>query len=110
MIVPGAEWNEEIGAQLEKANIVVLLVSSDFLDSDYCYTVEMERALTRHKAGEVELVPVTVRSALWEESPLANLKALPRDAKPVTLWQDRDEAWTDVARGIKMVASKFSAG
>ena len=79
------------------------------MDSDYCYTVEMQSALLRHSSGDVRIIPVIVRSSLWEESPLAPLKALPRDGKPVTLWVDRDEAWTDVARGIRTVAQEFAA-
>jgi hypothetical protein len=65
----------------------------------------MSRALERHEAGTISVVPIIVRSALWEESPLAKLKALPKDGKPITLWNDRDEAWTDVARGIKGIAN-----
>lgn len=109
MILPGTEWAKEIDTQLEKADIVVLLVSSDFLDSDYCYSVEMEQALQRHEAGTVSVLPIIVRSALWELSPLASLQALPSGAKPITLWSDRDEAWTDVTRGIKRVADEFSS-
>ncbi len=56
----------------------------------------------------MHVLPIIVRSAIWEESPLAKLKALPRDGKPTTLWTDRDEAWTDVARDIKRVASEFT--
>jgi hypothetical protein len=109
MIAPGAEWSEKICEEMKNADIVVVLVSADFLDSDYCYTVEMEDALRRHSEGEVCVVPVIVRSALWEESPLAKLKVLPRDGRPVTLWQDRDEAWTDVARGIRAVAASLTS-
>jgi hypothetical protein len=104
MIAPGTNWSDAVSQELEKADIVVLLISSDFLDSDYCYTIEMKRALERHEAGTMSVVPIIVRSALWEESPLAKLKALPKDGRPVTLWDDRDEAWTDVARGIRGIA------
>jgi hypothetical protein len=109
MIRPGTEWAKEIDKQLEKADIVVLLVSSDFLDSDYCYSVEMEQALQRHKAGTVRVLPIIVRPALWELSPLATLQVLPSGAKPITLWGDRDEAWTDVTRGIKLIADEFNS-
>jgi len=108
MIAPGAEWSKEIAKQLESADIIALLVSSDFLDSDYCYNIEMKRALKRHKLGEVQVLPIIVRASMWEESPLSELKALPKDAIPVTLWTNRDEAWTDVARGIKLVANSFN--
>ncbi len=104
MIAPGAEWADRIADEMRKADIIVLLVSSDFLDSEYCYKVEMQEALKRHEAGKVRVMPIIVRSAIWEESPLASLKALPKDRKPITLWADRDEAWTDVARGIRSVA------
>jgi len=108
MIAPGMEWSTEVANQLEKADIVILLVSADFLDSDYCYTVEMRRALERHKTGDVCVIPVILRSALWEESPLANLKDLPKDGRAVTLWDNRDEAWVDVARGIRSVATSIA--
>lgn len=110
MIAPGAEWSEEIAVQLDKADIVIVLVSADFLDSDYCYTVEMKRALERHAAGKVCVIPVILRSALWEESPLAKLRALPKDGRAVVLWADRDEAWVDVTRGIRAVAMGLIAG
>lgn len=109
MIAPGVEWSREIADQLRQADIIVLLVSSDFLDSDYCYTVEMEQALERHRAGTARVVPIILRPVLWEESPLAALQALPKAAKPITLWSNRDEAWTDVARGIKRVCDELAA-
>lgn len=109
MIAPGAEWSDKIAKELEKADIVVLLVSADFLDSDYCYTVEMRGALDRHSIGGVYVVPVIVRPALWEESPLEGLKVLPKDGKPVTLWENRDQAWLDVARGIRLVAQNYTS-
>jgi hypothetical protein len=101
LIVPGTDWNNEIHDQLEAAEVFVLLVSPDFLNSDYCVGVEMKRALERHQDGTARVIPVIVRPCSWADSPLAKIEALPKDAQPVTRWTDRDEALLDVATGIK---------
>ena len=99
----GQEWAGAIDEHLNSADFVLLLVSADFLASDYCYDLEMTRALERHDAGDACVIPVILRSVDWRGAPFAKLQALPRDAKPVTSWPDRDEAFTDVARGIRQV-------
>jgi hypothetical protein len=71
------------------------------LASDYCYELEMRRALTRHDAGEARVIPVILRSVDWQGAPFVRLQALPKDGKPVTSWANEDEAFTDVARGIR---------
>ncbi len=104
-ISAGTEWDHEIDMHLNKAQIILLLVSSDFLASDYCYSVEMKRALERHQAGEAYVIPVLLRSVDWHEAPFKHLQVLPSTSKPVTdrTWHTRDEAFTDVARGIRKV-------
>ncbi len=106
-IAPGAEWKEEIDNALEAADIILLLVSADFLASDYCYDVELERALARHKKGDALVVPIIIRPVDLEDSPLAGLQALPTNAKAVTTWDNRDEAWLNVARGIRIACSNI---
>ena len=96
----------EIDANLERANIILLLVSADFIASDYCYDSEMKRALERHKAGQARVIPIFVRTvaeAIWQKSPFAKLQPLPQDGKAVKLWEDRDAAWSQVADGIEKV-------
>ena len=100
-IAPGKEWAGEIDHHLESASIVLLLVSADFIASEYCYQREMHRALQRHAAGQARVIPVIVRPADWEHSPLGSLQALPEGAKPVTNWPDTDTAWLSVARGVR---------
>ncbi|HKH50058.1 MAG TPA: S8 family serine peptidase [Thermoanaerobaculia bacterium] len=100
-IIAGEEWSEEIASSLEQADIILLLVSAYFVDSDYCYGIEMKRALERHEAGEARVIPVVVRPTDWSETPFAKLQALPRDGKAVTGWGDQHEAWTDVAKGVR---------
>ena len=102
-IAAGGEWEREIHEHLNSAHIILLLISSDFLASDYCYDIEMTRAIERHDAGEACVIPILLRSVDWEDEPISRLMALPRDAKPVTLWESQDEAFTNIARGIKKV-------
>ena len=100
-ILPGTDWTRSIDARLETASVILLLVSADFLASDYCYSVEMKRALERQEAGEARVIPILVRSVDWESAPFAHLQVLPTDAKPLASWQDEDRALADVAAGIR---------
>ncbi len=100
-IAPGREWAGEIDDNLNSAAIILLLVSPDFLASDYCYDREMKRALERHDAGEARVIPVILRKVDWEGAPFSRLQALPRDGKPVRSWSDEDEAFFEVAQGIR---------
>ncbi|MDC0740928.1 toll/interleukin-1 receptor domain-containing protein [Polyangium mundeleinium] len=103
LIPAGESWKHAIDVHLEKAHLVLVLVSADFIASNYCYEIEMKRALERREAGQARVVPIIVRACDWHQTPLGALQALPRDAKPVAEWQSRDAAWTDVARGIRAV-------
>ncbi|HKV08552.1 MAG TPA: TIR domain-containing protein [Thermoanaerobaculia bacterium] len=100
-IRPGAEWEEAIHEQLNKSDIVVLLISPSFLASEYCYNVEMKKALSRHEAGEARVIPIILRPVDWEGAPFRKLQMLPKDARPVTKWEDRDEALLNIAQGIR---------
>jgi hypothetical protein len=78
-IEPGADRSKEISAQLASANLVLLLVSADFLASEYCFGVEVETALDRLKRGEVKVVPVLLKVCLWQELRFSELQIIPRD-------------------------------
>jgi hypothetical protein len=99
-ITPGGDWRGQIDSRLKSATIVLLFVSPHFIESKYCYELEAAEALRRHEAGEARVIPIILRPCLWEDSPFGKLQALPRDAKPVSLWPNRDEACLDVARGV----------
>lgn len=103
-IGPGKEWDKLIDGRLETARIILLLVSPDFIASDYCYEREMKRALVRHEAGDVRVIPVILRPCLWHDAPFAKLQVAPTDGTPITSWTDRDAAFQDVAHKIKAVA------
>ncbi len=103
----GNEWQSSIDKNLETANIIVFLVSSSFLDSDYCYDKEMKKALEKHEKGDARVVPVIIRPVDWSGAPFSKLQALPKNAEAVTSWANRDEAWTDVAKGIRKVIEEL---
>src|SRR5262245_13106491 len=100
-ITAGRDWEGAIDENLEKAELILLLISSDLLDSDYCYDNEMKRALARHEADEAWVVPVHLRPVDWKDAPFAHLQALPTDARPVTEWANRDQAFKNIAEGIR---------
>src|SRR5579871_6055802 len=88
-IEAGNEWAKEIDANLESADVILLLVSADFLASDYCYCKEMDRALERHKNGLAKVIPVILRPCEWQEAPFSHIQALPQDTRPVTQGKSR---------------------
>ena len=99
----GTDWALTINVRLNTASMILLLISSDFLASDYCYSIEMQRALERHDEGEACVIPIILRPVDWKGAPFANLQCLPREAKPITLWKDQDEAFFDVAQDIRLI-------
>jgi internalin A len=107
-ILPGGDWDKEIDNKLEAARIILLLVSADFLASDYSWEKEVARAIERHNNGDARVVPVILRSCDWEGTPFAKLQGLPEDMKPVKSWPDRDSAWTNVAKGIRKLAQSMA--
>ena len=109
-IAAGDEWRGEISDNLERADIVLLLVSADFIDSDYCWDIEMTRALERHEAGEAKVIPIVVRDVNWQKAPFGKLVALPKDGKAVDTWDNRDTAWRNISEGIEAVAEAIRAG
>jgi len=103
-IGPGEKVGGEIDQHLESADILLLLVSPDFLNSDYCYDIEMKRAMERHERGEARVIPIILRPCDWQGAPFGKLKAIPTDGKPVTKHQTLDDAFLDVARAIRGLA------
>jgi hypothetical protein len=103
LIPPGGVWAAEIDERLRQARIILLFVSPHFIESQYCYHVEMTEALRRHEAGQAVVIPIILRPCPWQDSPIGHLQALPKDGKAVTLWSNRDEACLDVAQRVMRV-------
>jgi hypothetical protein len=106
-ISAGTDWEQQIKEQLNTAHIILLLVSPDFMASDYCYSIEMQRAIERHEQGEAHVIPIILRPVYWQDV-LGKLQALPTDGLPVTDpdWHNIDRALYNVTEGIRNVAMK----
>lgn len=108
-IEAGAEWSQEIQNHLDEARIILLLVSANFIASDFCWDNEMAQAMKRHEAGTAVVIPIVLSACDWAGAPFGKLQGLPREMKPVKDWPDRDQAFTNVAQGIRRVAEKLAA-
>ncbi|MGD0186969.1 MAG: toll/interleukin-1 receptor domain-containing protein [Roseiarcus sp.] len=101
-IVAGAPFVQEIDANLDAADVILLLLSPDFLASDYCYDIEVKRAMERHIAGVARVIPVVLRPCDWQDgTPFRGLMAVPKDGKPVTKWPNLDDAFLDITKAIR---------
>jgi len=108
----GSQWANEIDDHLNSAQVILLLISPDFMASDYCFEIEMQRALERYKAGEAMVIPVLLRPVDWSGAPFSRIQAFPivhgGGAKPVTSWANRDEAFENVAKAIRRTVEKLA--
>jgi len=84
-LTAGEEWKGQIDENLEGADIIIFLISADFIYSDYCWDIELKRALQCHKSGKARIIPIIVRSCLWQNSPIGTLQALPEGGQLKTL-------------------------
>jgi hypothetical protein len=109
-LMAGDEWDHGIKSELERADIILLLVSPDFIASGYINDVEIARAMERHEGGSACVIPVILRPCKWEITPFAKLQALPKDAKAISQWPNIDEAYLDVANGIHRAVEKLAKG
>ncbi len=100
-ISAGTEWEKEIDKHLNEAQIILLLVSPDFMNSNYINNIELKRAIERHDRGEARVIPVILRLVHWQSAPFGRLQALPKNGKPVKSWRDMDKALFEVAEGIR---------
>jgi hypothetical protein len=106
-IPAGAAWDKEIEVQLRSADIIVMLMSQDFLASDYISEQEVPDALHRHDRGEAKVIPVILRTFDWNSSPVSHLQSVPRDKRAVSAWSDRDAAYVEVIQAIREAAKEL---
>lgn len=107
-ITAGSNLNAAIDENLEGADVILLLVSADFLASWYCYSIEMKRALERHAEGTARVIPVILEPCDWHTAPFGKLLAVPKDGKAVTTWANQAEAWTDAVRQIRKAVEEVA--
>jgi len=103
LIKPGEKWNESIKCALYECQVIVCLISADFLASEYIHNTEIKIALERYAKGEVLIIPVIVRPCNWDDSDLGKFQALPKDAKALSTWENMDEGLLSVAQGVKKI-------
>jgi len=108
-ITAGSEWKGAIDDNLAAARLILLLISPAFVASDYCYDVELRHALDRHASGEAVVIPIILRPVMWDSAPFAKLQGLPTDGKAVTMWDNRDDAFHTVAKGIRVTVESITA-
>ncbi len=101
LITAGSDWQHVIDVHLHKASLILLLISPDFLASDYCYGNEMRQALQREREKGVCVIPILLRPVEWQHAPFAHLRPLPPNALFLTEWPDRDRAFAEVTAGIR---------
>lgn len=105
-IISGVEWDSEIIKQLQQADIILLLISADFVASDYIWQKEMPIAIKRHNEGQATVIPIFIRDTLTDGLQFSKIQGLPvkRDKLlPISQWENKDEAFTTIARGIQKV-------
>ncbi len=111
-ITPGADWAAEINRYLNRAQLILLLISPDFMASDYSNSAEIQRAMEKHEAGEARVIPIILRPTYWRDwrdAPFGKLQALPKNGKPITTWPSHDLAFLDVAGGIRQAVEEVAA-
>lgn len=107
----GKEWEKEIDSNLSKADIVLLLISADFIASDYCYDVEMTKAISRHEKGDAVIIPINLNPCDWSDLPFSKIQGLPQNGKPITstFWENSEIALNEVAKSIKDIVENLLA-
>jgi hypothetical protein len=107
-ITAGKDLDQSIDFNLETSQIILLLVSANFLASDYCYDREMARAIEKHNDGSALVIPVILHPCDWQSAPFGHLKATPTDGKPVSMYANQHEAFAIVAQDIRQAAKALS--
>lgn len=107
-IEAGTDWEMMLKAKFYAADLVLLLITAGFIASDYCYETEMQWALERHQQGKVRVVPIIMKPCDWKGTPFCTLQVLPKDRKPITIWDNQDEALTTVVKDIRKVVETLA--
>jgi hypothetical protein len=103
----GTKWDAQIKEQLEASDIILLLISSRFMASKYINDIELKRALERDKEGTIRVVPIILRPTDLEGTEISELQALPKGGKAISKWEEPDEAYVDVVRGLRKVVASL---
>lgn len=105
-IMPGQEWDKVIQKELNEADIILLLISPSFMESGYINGVEVKRALERHYVNDAVVIPIILTSCLWQNDSFSVLHALPKDGLPIDKWENINEAFLDVIKGVQKIIER----
>lgn len=106
-LVPGTLFDDEIRKHLCEDEIIILLISADFINSDYCYEIEMMKALERMKNSDTIVIPIILRPCLWKETPLKDIQALPKNGTPISKYPDADDAYLEIVQSVNNIIESF---
>ena len=106
-IMAGQNRIEEVERHLDSAHVILLLISADFIESDHCFSTELKKAMERHEDGKARVIPIVLREVDYCGMPFEKLAPLPQNRLPVTSWKNQDEAFTDIAKGIRIAVEEM---
>ncbi len=106
-LLAGQAWDDKIKANLENADIIVMLVSQPFIASGYITDVEVKKAIERYNKGENVIIPIIIRPCEFSHLEISKFQALPKSAKPISTWDNQDEAWLDVSKQIRVLVENL---
>lgn len=109
LISSGTEWKGQVDENLNQADVILLLLSASFIESEYCLDVEINRALTRHENKEALVVPILIKPVVWSDLPFSRLQFLPSNGQSVSTWSNRDLAWVDITEGLKVAIRELQS-
>jgi len=109
-LLPGADFGNEIDENLERADLILFLASADSLASEYCYEIELKRALARHEAGEAIVVSIILDHCDWKNTPLAKFIVLPRDGREVVKHPNHNEAFQQITEELRRLLKSKGFG
>jgi DNA replication protein DnaC len=108
-LIPGSDWDASINDRILSADLILFLISSDFIASDYCYDLEVKKAIELYRDGKCLIVPIILRECDWSDTPFSKIQGLPTDMKPIVSkhWHNIDEAFTDVIKKLKKTINEL---
>lgn len=100
-IPTGSKIDNAISGELTRSQIFFALLSPDYIASSYCYDREFKKALELHDEGKITIIPIVLEPCDWLNTPFSDFKALPRDGKPVSAWENANNAFLDIVQNIR---------
>lgn len=107
MIDPGDTWDDRIQDELSKADVIIVLTSTEALATDYITQFEIPAAIQLHQSKKAVVVPVILEKCRWAQTSLGDLNALPEKAKPLSNWRKPSDGWSSIADGLAKVFKKL---